>query len=193
MEAGNRETRARRRLPCTSACKDHSLKRLLFRFVLHNARRAIANRENMRFDRSRVYGLVRRMFQRLGKLFAQKGVLEQASDIFYLTVAEVFGWVEGAALTVDLKSLVALRKAEYARFAELHLKNRLLTTGLPYLSPLEELEKGLPTREHPRRGPAALPGSPKGWPGLSFRPRRRPPGATTSSWPRPLTRVGSSS
>ena len=128
-----------------SACKDHLPKRLLFRFVLHNARRAIANRENMRFDRSRVYGLVRRMFQRLGKLFARKGVLEQASDIFYLTVAEVFGFVEGAALTLDLKSLVALRKAEYARFAELHLKNRLLTTGLPYLSPLEELDKGLPT------------------------------------------------
>ena len=145
MEAGNRETRAQAEAAMHERLQGSLLKRLLFRFVLQNARRAIANRENMRFDRSRVYGLVRRMFQRLGKLFAQKGVLEQSSDIFYLTVAEVFGFVEGAALTLDLKSLVALRKAEYARFAGLHLKNRLLTTGLPYLSPLEELEKGLST------------------------------------------------
>ena len=112
---------------------------LLFRFVLHNARRTIANRENMRFERSRLYGIVRRMFQRLGQLFAQKGLLEQAADIFYLTVTEVFGFVEGAAATLDLKSLIVLRQAEYARLEQLHLKDRILTTGIPYLSPIEEL------------------------------------------------------
>jgi phosphohistidine swiveling domain-containing protein len=145
MEAGNRETRAQAEAAMDESLEGFPLRRLLFRFVLRNSRRAIANRENMRFERSRVYGLVRRMFQRLGQLFAQKGVLERASDIFYLTVAEVFGFVEGAALTVDLKSLVALRQAEYAKFAEVHLKNRILTTGIPYLSSLEELEKPIPT------------------------------------------------
>jgi phosphohistidine swiveling domain-containing protein len=107
--------------------------------VLINARRAIANRENMRFERSRLYGIVRRMFQHLGQLFAQKGLMAEASDIFYLTMDEVFGFVEGAATTLDLKSLIALRQAEYARLEQLHLKDRILTTGIPYLSPLEEL------------------------------------------------------
>jgi pyruvate,water dikinase len=145
MEAGNRETRAKAEAAMHERLKGSPPKRLLFRFVLQNARRAIANRENMRFERSRLYGIVRRMFQRLGELFAQKGLVEQAPDIFYLSVTEVFGFVEGAALTLDLKSVIALRQAEYTRFAKLHLKNRMLTTGIPYLSPIEELEKGITT------------------------------------------------
>jgi rifampicin phosphotransferase len=115
-------------------------KRLLFWFVLRNARLAIANRENMRFDRSRLFGIVRRLFQRMGELFAEKGVLEAETDIYYLTVEEVFGFVEGAAVTQDLKALVKLRKAEYTEFAGYNLKERIRTVGSPYLNPLSEDE-----------------------------------------------------
>ena len=183
MEAANREIRTKAEAAMHECLKGHPLRMSVFQFVLHNARRAIANRENMRFERSRLYGIVRRMFQRLGQLFAKKGVLDRDSDIFYLTLAEVFGFVEGTAVTLDLKSLVALRRKEYARFEELHLQDRILTTGIPYLSPVEELGTS-GVEGNLCREPAALPESLRGWPGLSSRPQLLQPGANISSWPR---------
>ena len=109
-------------------------KYLTFRFVLRNARLAIANRENMRFARSRLYGIVRRLFRRMGELFEKKGLLQSASDIYYLTVEEVFAFVQGTAVTQNLKALVELRKAEYSEFAQRAPKERIETQGIPYLS-----------------------------------------------------------
>ncbi len=111
-------------------------KRLLFRFVLRNARLAIVNRENMRFARSRIYGIVRRLFRRMGDLFVEKGLLDLISDIYYLTVEEVFGFVKGTAVTQNLKALVQVRRAEYEQFAQRTPRERFETTGIPYLSPL---------------------------------------------------------
>ena len=113
-------------------------KRQVFWFVLRNVRRAIANRENMRFARTRLYGIVRRLFQRMGNIFAEKNLLESDSDIYYLTVDEVFGFIQGTAITQNLKALVKLRKSEYTEFARHTLKERLETTGIPYLNSLSE-------------------------------------------------------
>jgi pyruvate,water dikinase len=107
---------------------------LIFRFVLSNARRAIANRENMRFARSRLFGVARRLFRRMGQLFAEKGVLQTASDIHYLTVEEIFAFVQGASVTRNLTALVELRRAEYAAFARRTPDERFETIGLPYLN-----------------------------------------------------------
>jgi phosphohistidine swiveling domain-containing protein len=115
-------------------------KRLTFRFVLKNARLAIAGRENMRFARTRLYGIVRRLFRRLGDLFEQKGLLVSASDIHYLTVEEVFGFVQGTSVTRNLKAPVELRKGEYREYACRHLKQRMETRGIPYLNSLCQVE-----------------------------------------------------
>lgn len=110
--------------------------RILFRIVLRNARLAIANRENMRFARGRTYGLARRIFRRMGTLFVEKGLLETPADIFYLTVDEVYGFVEGTAMTQNLKALIQLRRAEYAHFRQRALADRFETRGIPYHNPL---------------------------------------------------------
>lgn len=123
----------------------NSFKRLLFQFVLGKARRAIANRENMRFARSRLFGIARRLFQRIGDLFEEKGVLASSRDIHYLTVEEVFAFVQGTAVTHNLKALVQIRQAEYAVFAERTLDERIETTGIPYLNALHRVRAGLPT------------------------------------------------
>ncbi|MFQ5991523.1 MAG: PEP/pyruvate-binding domain-containing protein [Nitrospiraceae bacterium] len=112
------------------------IQRIVFRVVLRKARLAIANRENMRFARSRAYGLVRRIFRRMGHLLVGRGVLGAQDDIFYLTVDEVFGFVEGTAVTQNLQALTQLRKADYSQFGQRALADRLETTGIPYLSPL---------------------------------------------------------
>ncbi len=109
-------------------------KYLIFRFVLRNARLAIAQRENMRFARSRLYGIVRRLFRRMGKLFEEKGVIPSASDIYYLTVDETYAFVQGTAVTQNLRALVELRKTEYSEFTQRTPNERIETQGIPYLN-----------------------------------------------------------
>lgn len=111
----------------------HPCKRVLFEFVLRKARLSITGRENMRFARSRAYGIVRRLFRRMADLFVEKGLLDSASDLYYLTVSEIFGFIQGSAVTQDLKALVRLRKAEYDEFARRTPDDRIRITGIPYV------------------------------------------------------------
>jgi phosphohistidine swiveling domain-containing protein len=109
-------------------------KRGLFWIILHKTRQAVANRENMRFARSRLYGIVRRLFHRMAQLFVEQGILDSVSDIHYLTINEVFEFVTGRAMTQNLMSLVGIRKKEYARFSRDNPAERIQSEGLPYLS-----------------------------------------------------------
>lgn len=120
------------------------IKRWVILATLRNARIAIANRENMRFARSRLFGLARRIFRRMGEAFAARGVLDSAADIHLLTVDEIFDYVRGTAVTQDLKRLVALRTADYERFAERRPPDRVQTTGLPYLTSCHDIEIDIP-------------------------------------------------
>ena len=88
-------------------------RRLFFSWVLHNARKGIRARENLRFARTRVFGRVRRVFVEMGNRLCTLGLLENARDIFYLQVEELMGFVHGTAATTNLKALVALRKCEF--------------------------------------------------------------------------------
>ncbi len=116
------------------------VRRVVFQIVLGRAREAIRSRENMRFARSRLFGLVRGVFRRLAETLVEAGVLADPSDVFYLTTDEVLGHVEGTAVTRDLQALVSLRRGEYAEFARRSPADRLETTGLPCLSPLPQAE-----------------------------------------------------
>jgi phosphohistidine swiveling domain-containing protein len=107
------------------------LRKIAFGFVLKNARRAVAGRENMRFARTRLFGVVRQITRRAGALFAEEGLIERPSDVSYLTVDEVFGAASGAASVQNLKALVSLRKSEYEAFAKLELEDRFVTRGIP--------------------------------------------------------------
>lgn len=72
----------------------------------------VRDRENLRFERTRVFGYARRLFLALGREFAASGAIENTRDIFYLTKDEVLGAVEGFGLSPDLKGIVSLRKSE---------------------------------------------------------------------------------
>jgi phosphohistidine swiveling domain-containing protein len=119
----------------------HPFKRVLFRFVLRQARCAVANRENMRFARSRLFGLVRRLFRRLADLFVEQNLLDRREDFYYLTVQEVFDYVQGSAAVQNLRRLVHLRRTEYVAFARRPVQERIETTGVPYPLPATGAEK----------------------------------------------------
>lgn len=85
----------------------------VFLWVLKNARARVRDRENLRFERTRTFGVVRRVFIALGHHFVKWNVLEKERDIFFLTKEEIFGFVETTGVTSNLKSLVELRKKEF--------------------------------------------------------------------------------
>lgn len=96
--------------------RGHPTRHLLFAWILKQTRARVRDRENLRFERTRVFGRVRLIFSELGKRLYALDRLQEPRDIFYLEVEEALGFVNGTATTTDLKGLVSIRKAEYARF-----------------------------------------------------------------------------
>ena len=76
-------------------------------------RARVRSRENLRFERTRVFGRVRRIMVELGCRFHAAGRLADARDVFYLTLEEVLGFVDGTAAGIDLAALAGGRKAEF--------------------------------------------------------------------------------
>ncbi len=112
-------------------------RRPVFDTVLSCTRRGIRHRENLRFARTRIYGLFRSMLNGLGGQFQQAGVLSQADDIYYLTVEEIADFVYGRAVTVDLAQLTLLRRREYDTWRRegRDPMSRFGTQGPPSLDP----------------------------------------------------------
>lgn len=113
------------------ALAGHPCRRLVFRWVLKHARARVRDRENLRFERTRLYGRVRRVFLELGSRLQSRGHLHDPRDIFFLEIDEVLGFVGGTASTAKLKEIVALRREEFAEHrATSAPPNRFTTRGI---------------------------------------------------------------
>ncbi len=154
-EAGIRsaaEARARAALPSW-------WKRRVFQRVLKNARLGVKNRENMRFARTRIFGLVRELVRSLGTHLVQAGALEQRDDVFYLTLDEIFDFIKGTAVTARVSDLVSLRRAEFdgyrsaaapepddrfETFGMVHSRNRFKGRSAAAVVPVDGVLRGIP-------------------------------------------------
>ncbi|MFN4261233.1 MAG: PEP/pyruvate-binding domain-containing protein [Gemmataceae bacterium] len=120
-ESGNEDTpraAAERRALAVLSWRQ-PIRRLIFRWVLRQARDRVRDRENLRFERTRLFGRVRRIFVELGRRFHELGLLDDPRDVFYLEVPEILGFVEGTATCADLRGLAATRKADFERYRQL--------------------------------------------------------------------------
>lgn len=98
-------------------CRGRPWRLLTARLLITWAKARVRDRENLRFERTRLFGRVRRIFLAIGRRLEREGALATARDIFYLEVPEVLGWVEGRAVLHDLKGVVAMRQQAYADLA----------------------------------------------------------------------------
>jgi len=89
------------------------LHRPVFRWVLKQARSRVRDRENLRFERTRLFGRVRRVLIELGKRLRSDGRLDSERDVFHLELDEVLGLYEGVATSADLRPIVAARREEF--------------------------------------------------------------------------------
>lgn len=155
------------------------VKRRLFGFLLAGARRHVKNRENLRFARTRAFGLVRRIIVAMGHRLAEAARLDDATDVFYLEIGELIGFARGTATTTDLRGLAAVRKAEFARHrAAAPPAERFWTTGAAYLDPVVATLTARPAEVIESvaagtilRGVAAAPGKVRAPARLVFDPR----------------------
>lgn len=108
------------------------VKQKLLGSVLTQTRRHIRNRENMRFARTRLFGMLRQLFNSLGHRWEEAGILNAAADIYYLSVHEIWDYVEGTAVSLDLQGLADLRRREYSGYQKDKLPDRFETFGVPY-------------------------------------------------------------
>jgi len=134
-------------------------KRLILKFQLWRLRGFISNRENTRYCRSELFGLSKNIFTGIAAHLVQVGILEKKEDVFFLSVEEIFGLVEGASLNEDVKSLIKLRQAEFEENKKVDLPMDMTTNGALFLTPFatnEELESG------DLRGLGSCPGVVKG-------------------------------
>jgi pyruvate,water dikinase len=101
-----------------SALSGSPVRRAILFWVMRQARKRVSNRENLRFERTRLFGTVRRLVLEAGRRLHAVGQLENARDIFYLELREILAFSDGTATTTDLRPLAALRKKEFAGYSE---------------------------------------------------------------------------
>jgi phosphohistidine swiveling domain-containing protein len=92
------------------------VKQLVFRWVLSQARERVCCRENLRYERTRLFGRVRAIVRALGERLAADGVLGDATDVFYLELSEVLGVWEATGTTAELGALAQQRRTEFADY-----------------------------------------------------------------------------
>lgn len=143
-------------------------RRLVFGWSLKNARQAVRNRENTRFCRTRIYGVVRAMFHGVGRDFVGRGMLDRPEDVFFLEMRELLGTIDGTLTVQDLRALVRTRKEAYASYAATEPAPRMITRGPVYWqnehTPKEEEAPvgDTPLPAHALQGTGCCPGTVEG-------------------------------
>ncbi|MEV0355072.1 phosphoenolpyruvate synthase [Nocardia sp. NPDC050697] len=97
--------------------------------VLRRARTAVRDRERMRLTRTRIVGVGRSVYLRVGEVLAAAGRLDEPRHVFYLTMEEIQAFAEGRSMTTDLAALARTRIAEFARYEHTEPPNQFETTG----------------------------------------------------------------
>ena len=92
------------------------LKHCIFRWMAGLAARRVRDRENLRFERTRLFGRVRSIFRELGRRLAADQRLESPDDVFYLETEEALGLLDGTTSSQDVAALARARRAEFERY-----------------------------------------------------------------------------
>lgn len=109
-------------------------KRHIFSWIIKIARKTVRERENLRFERTRLFGRVRKIFLAMGQKMVEENIISSERDIFYLEVNEIQSFIEGTSTLTNLKSLIDLRKNEFDTFKqEQSPSDRFTTYGPVYI------------------------------------------------------------
>lgn len=95
-------------------------------WTVRRAKLGIEGRESARLNRSRIYGIAREIFLRLGDNFADRGIIDERDDIFMLRFDEIRSC---AAAYRDMRKTVEARRSQCDMFAQLPATPRMVFRG----------------------------------------------------------------
>jgi rifampicin phosphotransferase len=151
----------------------NGMRDMIFRFVLKHARARVLCRENLRFQRTLLFGRVRSLIREMGLRLVADGRLHQADDVFYLEIGELLGVWEGVNSSAQLAEIVALRQREFQEYEQSEAPpDRIMTHG-----PLHRYERfEVPAPHHGTavqwQGTGACPGIVRGRARVVLDPRQ---------------------
>lgn len=154
-----------------AALRSRPVRRAAAEWILSQTRRRVVQRENLRFERTRVFARVRSVFVEIGRRFWAEDRLDDPRDVFYLTIEEVFGCVDATASGARPRDLVSARKREYGRYQSDSRPppDRFETVGPVSFSSISGFRRAEPPvstgaagRSRERTGTGCCPGSVRG-------------------------------
>ena len=96
--------------------------------LLRWAGNSIYRREAARFRRTLVFGHVRKIFIEIGKQLEKERFINNARDIFYLSIEETFKIIDGKKIDFDILNIVEQRKLELKKWENIEMSRRFETT-----------------------------------------------------------------
>jgi hypothetical protein len=108
------------------------MKKVIYNWSLKNTRNAGINRQSTRICRTRIYSVVRSMFYAIGEDFTINNIIDKKEDIFFLSLDELKGALEGTSTIQNIRLVIDLRKQEYAGFSTADVPTRFTTRGPVY-------------------------------------------------------------
>jgi pyruvate,water dikinase len=104
------------------------IKSLFLRWLLRWAGNSIQRREEARFRRALIFGHARKIFIAIGEKLQQKQCVVVERDVFYLTIEEIFDFIEGNEKDpIIILDLIKHRKKEYQTWGNKELPRRIET------------------------------------------------------------------
>ena len=95
-----------------------TVKKPLFKTVMHYAQKYLIFRENQRFYLDHQLYRLRRLFLEYGRRLAQKGAIDAENDVFFLSKEEVFGLMGEKSYQME-KEVVEKRKSEFFHYMKI--------------------------------------------------------------------------
>ena len=93
--------------------KGKFFKKKSFNFILRNARAHVSGRENLRFERTKAFGLIRKLMLVLGDKWESSHIIDNKEDIFFLELNDI---LNSKSLNPKFKEIIAERKTQYSKF-----------------------------------------------------------------------------
>lgn len=106
-----------------------SPRKMLLRWMMKLLREVIAHRENSRYCRSELFGLCRELFHAQATHLLARGVIDELSDVYFLTVDEITGYTDGTGVDEDFRETVARRRGQAKTYAANDVEETLVTEG----------------------------------------------------------------
>lgn len=112
--------------------KLHGISRIIYNKTLELTRNTIKNRVLINTYKSRIFAIVKVMFNAIGENLCRNGLIDKSDDIFYLDFKMLPKLFSHNSVSLNLKKTIAQRKEQYNNFSRMEPPSRIVTNGPIY-------------------------------------------------------------